>query len=121
MPDFTTKQRAYIDYMVENPEASQVAAAESVGISSETVRRWGDVVKDEIDRQRQLITAKVRQKIEDASLEAFRVMLELMQTAESETVRYNAAKDLLDRGGLKAIEKVDSSGELVVRVLRADD
>ena len=47
----------------------------------------------------------------DKGPRALRVVEELMQASNSDTVRLAAAKDLLDRSGYKPVERIDVSTE----------
>ena len=51
-----------------------------------------------------------RERMESGGPKAYRVMEDLLQS-ESDTVRFNASKDLLDRAGHKPIERVEHTHE----------
>jgi hypothetical protein len=46
------------------------------------------------------------------AVNAAEMIFELAQSAESETVRLTALKDILDRAGYKATDKVEQKNEL---------
>lgn len=52
-----------------------------------------------------LTKPNIREYIENHADRAVSVVLELMESAENETVRLNSAKDVLDRAGYSPVEK----------------
>ena len=56
------------------------------------------------------IEAQFREKMETGGPKAYNVMEDLLNS-ESDSVRYNAAKDLLDRAGHKPIERIEHTHE----------
>jgi hypothetical protein len=47
-------------------------------------------------------------------------LAQLIETADSDSVRLNAIRDLLDRTGYKPKEKLETTGETTIRVEYAD-
>lgn len=54
-----------------------------------------------------LIEDRQKRMLQDSVPIAINQLINLVQEAESEAVRLNAVKDLLDRGGFKPVDKVE--------------
>lgn len=52
----------------------------------------------------------IRERLLQASASAFQTLLELLENAETDTVRLRAAQDILDRAGFKPVDKREVSG-----------
>ena len=75
-------------------------AAEAVGVAPETLSRWfynQEFVKTYQEMREKLLV--------EASHKALQKMIGLMTDAQSESVQFNAAKDILSRAGMDAITK----------------
>jgi len=78
------------------------AAARSIGISESSASTTGHRMKERLwDEIEEEITNHMRGYIP----KAIQNLKQLAQNADSETVRLNATRDLLDRSGLKPVEK----------------
>lgn len=53
---------------------------------------------------------EIRERLLQASASAFQTLLELLENAETDTVRLRAAQDILDRAGFKPVDKREVSG-----------
>lgn len=113
------KQLKCIKLMVDT-DMQQKEIAEAIKVSEQTICTWkqNDDFKYEYEKY-------VKDSIDYSSKNAFRTILKLLK-AKSEMVRLQAAKDILDRAGYKAKEKVEITGaidnpydELTVEELRA--
>ena len=82
---------------------TQREIAKELDVTEETISRWKKR-KDFED----LKTAEEKKFLEDLSSKSIRTMEELL-TAKSELVRFNAAKDILDRTGHKPVEVSEMS------------
>lgn len=96
----TKKQQKAIELMFEG-NLSQIEISSQLNINSVTLSRWKqkpefiEAMKDYTDK-----------KISRATPKALSTMLHLLN-AKSELVRFNAAKDLLDRAGFIPTQKHD--------------
>jgi len=94
----TRKQLETIQLMIEQ-EMTQREIAERLNISEVTISRWK---KDE--EFKRIFEKTLRDSINLSSSYAYRTMVKLLG-ARSELVRFQAAKDILDRAGFKPTEK----------------
>lgn len=106
----TPKEKGFIDDYLDTGNATEAA------------RRNYDVKNDNVAGVigwENLRKPKIQQKIQDASELAFSTILALSQGADNESVRLNASKDILDRGGFKPTDKTDitSGGEKLAAVI----
>lgn len=75
-------------------------AAEAVGVVPETISNWFNNV--EFLKTFQEMRAKL---LEEASYKALQQVISLAESAESETVRLNASKDIMSRSGMDPVQK----------------
>jgi len=101
----TKKQKRAIELMFEG-SLSQLAISEQLKIHPTTLSRWKRD-PDFIEAMR-VFTDSV---ISRSAPKAMATMLKLLD-ARSELVRFNAAKDLLDRAGFVPTQKHDVTGDL---------
>ncbi len=94
-----------LDLMV-NSKLTQKAIAKKIQVSEQTICNWK---KDPefIAEHNKLLRASLR----SVATKAARTLVDLLK-AESEQVRLNAAKDILDRAGFKPEEKVEINGNV---------
>jgi phage terminase small subunit len=96
MPKLTTKQKRFADKYLETGNGTQSALASYDTTSPKTA----SVIAVE-----NLAKPSVRDYIESQAPAAMSRIVELSITAENETVKLNANKDILDRAGYKPVEK----------------
>lgn len=82
-------------------EMTQREIAEQLEVSEETVSRW-----KKRDDYEDLRVTEERKFLGDLSSKSIQTMGKLLK-ARSELVRFNAAKDILDRTGHKPVDKQD--------------
>ncbi|MEY8001192.1 phBC6A51 family helix-turn-helix protein [Clostridium sp. Mt-5] len=101
------KQLKCIKLMVES-EFNQKQISEEIKVSEQTICKWkqNEEFKVEYDKH-------VKESVDYTSKDAARTMKKLLK-ARSEIVRFYAAKDILDRTGLKPVDKVEHSGNVAV-------
>lgn len=94
-----------LDLMV-NSKLTQKAIAKKIQVSEQTICNWK---KDPefVAEHNKLLRASLR----SVATKAARTLVDLLK-AESEQVRLNAAKDILDRAGFKPEEKVEINGNV---------
>ena len=99
----TDKQELFIESYCQSGNAKK--AAIMAGYSENTATQKGYYLKNKFAKE---INEKTRQMIQDSVPAAINQMRVLADSAESESVRLAANKDLLDRAGLKPTERVET-------------
>ena len=100
----TPQQQKFIDYFVLTGNASQSAI--DAGYSEKTSRQKGHELKN---LYRSEIVKATQKLLTDQVPAGLRWLSELAESAESESVRLGAIGDLLDRAGLKPVERVETT------------
>jgi len=102
--------------------------AEQVSRSQGTVENWfyrDPNFRAEYEKFKQEyisdITKTARERMQKAADEAMQTMLILMATSESDRIRLDAARDILDRTGFKAEDILNLKGKLDTGVDKLDD
>ena len=103
------KQKKCIELMVEGV-STQKQIAEKLNVSENTISNWKK--NDEFMSE---YNTTLKSSINAVAAKAFSTQTKLLN-ARSEMVRYMVSKDILDRAGFKASEKVDLNVEPVVIV-----
>lgn len=65
-------------------------------------------IQQYLNKTEQNLNRDLRTMFVEEALQAFEVMKDLMKNSGQDNVRYSAAKDILDRGGYKPVDKVVS-------------
>ena len=100
----TERQEKFVEYYSLTGNASK--AAVEAGYSQKTSKQKGYELKKLLSNEIHIQTQKILQDKIPASIHW---LTELAQTAESESVRLGAIKDLLDRAGLKPVERIEQT------------
>ena len=100
----TPQQQRFIDHFVLTGNASQSAI--DAGYSEKTARQKGHELKN---LYRSEIVKATQKLLTDQVPAGLRWLSELAESAESESVRLGAIRDLLDRAGLKPVERVETT------------
>ena len=100
----TPQQQKFIDHFILTGNASQ--AAVDAGYSEKTARQKGHELKN---LYRSEIMQATQKLLTDQVPAGLRWLNELAESAESESVRLGAIRDLLDRAGLKPVERVETT------------
>ena len=100
----TPQQQKFIDHFVLTGNASQSAV--DAGYSEKTSRQKGHELKN---LYRSEIMQATQKLLTDQVPAGLRWLNELAESAESESVRLGAIRDLLDRAGLKPVERVETT------------
>ena len=98
----TEKQEAFIESYCQTGNATK--AAIQAGDSQATSKQQGHVLKNKFAKE---IEQRIKKMVQDAVPAAVSQISILAQTATSEQVRLNAAKDILDRAGLKPADRIE--------------
>lgn len=101
------KQKKCIELMTEG-SFTQKQIAETLNVSENTICNWKK--NDEFMSE---YNTTLKSNINQVAAKAFNTQMKLLN-ARSEMVRYMVSKDILDRAGFKATEKLDLSVEPVV-------
>lgn len=101
----STKRQKVINMLVLT-NFTQTEIAAKVDMAEETISRW----KKQPKFQEELAAAQ-RNFLDDLARPAIRAMRELLES-ESDQVKLQAAKDILDRTGYKPVEKQEIVGAL---------
>lgn len=101
------KQLKCIKLMVES-ELNQKQISSEIKVSEQTICKWKQNEEFKVEYEKY-----VKESVDYTSKDAARTMKKLLK-ARSEIVRFYAAKDILDRTGLKPVDKVEHSGNVTV-------
>ena len=100
----TERQDKFIEHYSVTGNATQSAI--HAGYSEKTAKQKGyelkNILRDKINDQTQRVLA-------DKIPSSLHFLSELAEKAESESVRLGAIKDLLDRAGLKPVERIEQT------------
>jgi phage terminase small subunit len=100
----TERQEKFIEYYSLTGNASR--AAVEAGYSEKTAKQKGyelkNLLREEINDQTQKVLA-------DKVPVTLNILSKLAEEAESESVRLGAVKDILDRAGLKPVERIEQT------------
>lgn len=100
----TGKQDKFIDSYCLTGNATK--AAEMAGYSKATAKQQGYTLKNQFSGE---IGERMKRMIQDCVPGALAQINDLAGTADSEGVRLNACKDILDRAGFKPVDKQEVS------------
>ena len=100
----TILQDKFIEHYVLTGNATQSAI--HAGYSEKTAKVKGSQLKAQFTNEIHEATQKLHADKVPAGL---RWLSELAESAESESVRLGAVKDLLDRAGLKPVERIETT------------
>ena len=100
----TEKQDKFIETYVLTGNATKAAIA--AGYSEKTATIKGSQLKSQLHSE---IQREVQKIIADKIPASLKWLTDLAEKAESESVRLGAIKDILDRAGLKPVDKVETT------------
>lgn len=105
-----SKQLKCIELMVSG-ENTQKEISKALKVSEVTICNWKKNAEfmDEYN-------SALKDSIREVAAKAFKTQVKLL-SAQSEMVRYMAAKDILDRAGFKPTDKVDINGNVGVTII----
>ena len=93
----TDKQQKFIEFYCESGDAVQ-SAVNAGYKNSHTIVNQAWKLKRELSRE---ISKRMQEKFVDKAPVAFGTLIELMNSSDSDTVRLQASKDIMDSGGFK--------------------
>ena len=100
----TDKQDLFIQEYVRSGNATKSAIY--AGYSEKTAKAQGHQLKNKLNEQIKDATYKA---LQDKIPQALKWVTDLAENAESESVRLGAVKDILDRAGMKPVEKIETT------------
>ena len=100
----TERQVSFCEHYIRTGNALQSAKAAGYGTSDESAKRRGTELSK---RYKEYIDSEIRQNLGSLVPIALKIVAELAEHGESETVRLKAAQDIMDRAGYKPTAKVE--------------
>jgi|TARA_R100000656_G_scaffold96010_1_gene69730 phage terminase small subunit len=97
-------QEKFVDHFCLTGNATQ--AAIEAGYSQKTAKQQGHRLKNQLG---QAIEEKIKKLLLAKIPLGINWLLELAESSQSDSVRLGAVKDLLDRAGLKPIERIEQT------------
>ncbi|HIW85842.1 MAG TPA: helix-turn-helix domain-containing protein [Candidatus Eubacterium faecipullorum] len=94
------KQKQCLELMLSG-EFTQKQIAEKIGVTEQTITNWKK--KEEFCKE---YNSALKRKINLHAAAAFKAEADLLKRADSDAVKLNAAKDILDRAGFKPRDEV---------------
>lgn len=95
------KQKECLALMLTG-ELTQKEIAKKIGVTEQTIVNW----KKKKEFEEEFNTALLK-KINLTAAKAFKTEVALLDMADSDSVRLNAAKDILDRAGFKPKDEIE--------------
>ncbi|MBU3171367.1 helix-turn-helix domain-containing protein [Clostridium estertheticum] len=88
---------------------SKTEIAKLIKVSRKTIYNWieDEEFKKELSEMREESKNRAKEIINNEAVKAAKIVVDLMQKAKSEKVRYGAASDILDRGLGKATSRME--------------
>lgn len=108
------KQVECLKLMMLHPKIKGRELAEELGVTEKTISQW----KHKDTEFQSEYNALVKSKIQYAASQALEKQIQLLNS-NNDMVAHLAAKDLIDRAGFNAIEKIDLEGS--AKVVIVDD
>jgi len=97
-------QEKFIENYCRTGNATQSAI--DSGYSKKTARQKGYTLKKQFSNE---ISEIINKDISSHLPIALNAVIHLIESAESEAVKLSAAKDIMDRGGLKPVERIEQT------------
>ena len=100
----TERQDKFIDIYSKTGNATQSAI--EAGYSEKTAKQKGYALKNLLRKE---INEQTQKVLADHVPSSIKWLSELAESSESDSVRLGAIKDLLDRAGLKPVERIEQT------------
>ena len=97
-------QEKFVDHFCLTGNATQ--AAIEAGYSKKTAKQQGHRLKNQLGQE---IEERIKKLLQSKIPVGINWLLELAEASQSDSVRLGAIKDLLDRAGLKPVEKIEQT------------
>lgn len=92
---------------------SQKVIAKEVGVSEKTLTLWK---KQPLFLE--TLNAQVHKNMQELTGKAYQVQKKLLETSKNPWLLYQLSKDILDRAGIKALEKLDITKTVIPIVIK---
>jgi phage terminase small subunit len=114
--DLTDKQKKFVEAYFQLSKGTEAAVTAGYAVGSAHVEASrllkNDKIRNYLEELQKERRELVQNRLAGMAVKAAEMMFELAMNAESENVRVNALKDILDRAGYKATEKVEQKNEM---------
>jgi phage terminase small subunit len=119
--NLTDKQKKFVEAYFEfnnGTNAAIMAGYGAKGAHAEASRQLKNVkVREYIEELQKERRELIQNRLAGMAEKAAEMMFELAMNAESENVRVNALKDILDRAGYKPTDKVEQKNEMSGKIV----
>ena len=118
----TPKQRKAIQLLVYEGY-SQAQACKEVGVNKTSMSKWmnhNERFIEAFNKELHVAQSYRTRAYKCYAQQAIATIVNLAKSADNETVRLNAAKEILDRAGDKPVDKVEYNGDLAIHNPFAD-
>lgn len=105
----TDNQWRFVSAMIADPSRSKKDAADVVGVTADTVYRWGSHVDDALKQARRNLHYATLQRRKQALLRAMEVKLQLLDS-EDESIRSRAATEIIEWELGKSTQRTEHTG-----------
>lgn len=113
--DLTEKQRKFAEFYLELNNGTKAAIAAGYEENSAHVAASrllkNDKVVDYLESAREARKKAINDKLAKYAEDAVILLYDLARTSDSDSVRLQAVKDIMDRAGYKPTEKVENKNE----------
>jgi phage terminase small subunit len=113
--DLTDKQKKFVEAYIELSKGTQAAIIAGYAKGSAHVEASRLLKNDKVRKYIEDLQTERRERIQSRlamlAEKTAEMLFDLAVNAESENVRLSAIKDILDRGGYKATDKVEQKNE----------
>ena len=100
----TNMQEKFVDHFCLTGNATQSAI--EAGYSKKTARQQGHMLKNTLGKE---IDGRIHKLLQEQIPMSINWLVELASSSPSDSVRLGAIKDLLDRAGLKPVERIEQT------------
>tara|TARA_Y100001951_G_scaffold32717_1_gene25759 strand:- start:115 stop:492 length:378 start_codon:yes stop_codon:yes gene_type:complete len=100
----TNMQEKFVDHFCLTGNATQSAI--EAGYSKKTARQQGHMLKNTLGKE---IDERIHKLLQEQIPMSINWLVELASSSPSDSVRLGAIKDLLDRAGLKPVERIEQT------------
>jgi len=97
-------QEKFVDHFCLTGNATQSAI--EAGYSKKTARQQGHMLKNTLGKE---IDERIHKLLQEQIPMSINWLVELASSSPSDSVRLGAIKDLLDRAGLKPVERIEQT------------
>ena len=111
----TNMQEKFVEHFCLTGNATE--SAREAGYSKKTARQQGHTLKNTLGKE---IEDKINRLLQEKVPMGINWLLQLAESSPSDSVRLGAIKDLLDRAGLKPVERIEQTNVEQMSVAEID-